>query len=208
LVNQTKTKISQDLLYAQQLDRILSRIDKEDPSHVMLESVVESREKIKAILENSTSSNDATSSLNIDRGCSESVESFMLQLYENVADAKLMAKQTKLILKNGGQLKEKEIQLQHTENKFLLILEDKRTEKVYKEAEALAIDFRSHICATRIQRRYKKYRAKVEDMDRQQKLEVQRRHVAARVLQVRSSHFLHMYNLYEELSFNRVCFST
>lgn len=203
------TRRSQDLLYAQQMDHVLSQIETQQPFTVMNDAILDARARFQSLLV----SRDSVCWINGRNECepapvveaeprpssASSVRPLteeptarpleLLQLYENVMDAKqVAAKATAMAVnKAPSKLNYSSAAVSVTVDsspKFLADLQQQRAEAEHQQNEIQARAHLRLVSVRRVQRQYRRYR---ESEWQRRKAETLRRIAetrATRVLQV------------------------
>lgn len=200
------TRRSQDLLYAQQMDRVLSQIETLPPFAVMSEAIVDTRARFQSLLvprdsicwANDQSQCDPAPTGTIEpRPSSDSTQirivepnhrPELLQLYENVMDAKEVAAKATTSTEARIPSKSRDspaiVPAVVSNPNFLADLQEQRAEAEHQQNEVQARAHLRLVAVKRIQRRYRRYR---ESEWQRRKTEALRRIAesrATRVLQV------------------------
>lgn len=178
------TRRSQELLYAQQMDRVLSQIEAQQPFAVMNDVILDARARFQSLLvsrdsvcwaNNGQSQSEPAPVVVTEPRASSSVSNVqaleqeparppeLLQLYENVMNAKLVATKTTItmVAKAPSKLNNRYIAMPVAEDsnpKFLADLQQQRAEAEHQQNETQARAHLRLVSIRRVQRHFRRYR--------------------------------------------------
>lgn len=202
-----------DLLYAQQMDRMLSAIERERPLAIMLQAIANARERFCALASTavaqssirrqgsappappseSASSDDSYTNATDAPAVAASPE-LLLQLFENVVDAKSVAQAAapKPSGKHSSVIVASATTTEPASAAFLTDLLWQRVAAEHQQNEARAREHCRLVSARRIQRHYRAHRTRVQERHRTVMLQRLCEARAARVLQVQADASRHL----------------
>jgi hypothetical protein len=194
-----RTKISNNLFYAQQMDRLLRDVDQQHPLVVVRQAIADARAKFEQLLLHCSRGSDASSLLTevyqqsdtpsrheLSTKITEPSDTDLLGLYENVVDARSMAQpMPSMVAATGNEKVSRAVPIMKTSAAFLGNLAKQREEAESRSREALAQSHWRVVCVNRIRSTYIAYRKRQEQSRRIASLEQRARARAASVLQVR-----------------------
>lgn len=187
-----KAKLSNDLLYAQQMDLLLRRLDTQHPFAVVREVVAEARAKFQQLL---TSLNSSSAVWNGASLCSHDPphpesDAEVLNLYENVVEAHSIAQSTQSLKKRPESAA---TQVNQPSMRFLDNLEKQRELAERQVAERRAQNYWKLICVSRIQACYRRYRRQRQWRTRAASLKRSVEQRAVTILQTKLKHAVKQY---------------
>lgn len=190
---QSKTKRSQHLLYAQQMDRVLSTIETQSPLVVMDHAIADARSRFQSLVVRVArsfavlSAHEQASAESSPRSghieLEEASRPELLQLYENVVHAKEVVRSAVSDEQSERRMNSPNT-IMETNATFLADLQKQRADAEHARNEMLAEKHLRYVAANRVKRSYRKYRCRESLRKRAEVLRKIRATRAKRVLRV------------------------